>query len=275
MLVLDKEGYPVLTEDYLDLAITFSPVEKGRPGNDYHDASGKFTFLPSGIKFLIGRNLIENESSVIKKQVADRATALKANQIGAKLINGKVHVVFLKNGRRLHSFTFIQKDRTKKEGKDPDPKNILGIDITPQIKDEVIEAAREIFLVGKDLEEYLKKISNNELSPSDIASLKNLVEQQRLNDLVSYLHNKMRKVYKGAKDTDTIRLSVGRGYLKKLFAMLERDQIQEVLTRLQARGWKESEIQSTVIEDLPPKHKKIFEASYKKERKEKKDENKA
>jgi len=260
-ITINDTGFPELKEDHLDLAIV-SKIAEGKPGNDYHAPDGTFTFLPSGVKTIKGGGIIKALGSSQKKVIADRAVALRANQVGAKLVDGQAVVVILKDGRLLNSFSLAI--QTKEGSQDPNQKAQLKI--TPEVKDQAVEAARDLNLAGDSLHNFLKEKLGESLSPGDLASLERLVIAQRLDDLVAYLHAKMRKLYEGAKDSDTIRIAVGRGYEKKVWTGLEEGDIRHVLDRLQARGWTEAQVQETVTDKLPTKYKEKFNQKYKEDK---------
>lgn len=264
--VIDSKGFPELFEDQVDLAVV-AKVAEGRPGNDFHDKfTGKFTYAPSGVRVLSGGAFLKAIDSTQRQRLFNAAAGTKANQLGVKLINGQLQAVLLRDGRRIISFS-LGADPTK--GKNapqtaPDgSKEGAPVQLTPALRDTIVDAARDLNLTGDKLTKFIEDRAEGELSPGDIASIINLIKDQQLNDLVDYLHQQLRRIVKKETTKDEIRISVGRGFLRKSFANLDKAQTVEVLTRLQARGWLEKDIQDHVADSLPKRLRNELNAVHK------------
>lgn len=259
MLTLDKNGYPKLYEDKIEFAIR--QVESGNPF--FNPATGKFSFSPAGAKIVAGENIFRGLTTAYRKILFDRVKAMRANQIGAKVVNGQVVVALMKNGRLLHTFNAEVEQKKSAGSNTSNETKGTGFQLTTQIRDQIIEIARESNAYGDALRKLIEQKTEGQISPGDLAAIENAVNQQRINDLVDYLHQQMRITYHKEKISDAVRISVGRGYKKKTFANLETEQIQEVVERLQAKGWLESQVQESVVDALPEKEKKKLNVVHK------------
>lgn len=262
-ITINSKGFPELREDHIDLA-TISKVAEGRPGNDFHDTKGKFTFTPAGVQVLRGGDLLKLLSESGKARLFKFSQMAKPNQLIATLVNGKVQVTLLTDGRRLASFPLSVDKKTTQQGKGN--KDQAGQAGAPQgsVRDLIVDAARDLTLTGDALNAFVQKRGEAAgLSPGDIASLERQIRDQQINDLVDYLHQKMRQALKNETIKDSIRISVGRGYEKKVFSALDKDGAMQVLTRLQARGWLESQVQEIVTDTLPKRLKEELNVVHK------------
>lgn len=253
MIELDENNFPVLTK--IDLA-TISRVAEGRPGNDFHDsATGQFTFSPAGVNVLGGNNLLKRLSKSSRVRLFQYSEIARPNQLIAREIEvGKVQVIFMRDGRHLAEFELeLEPQKAQKKPEDVLLKEFAS---SGELRDYIVDAARDLSLYGEALENFIKRESQGELSPGDLASIKNMVETSRSNDFIDYLHYQLRLHTGKEKIQDEIRVAVGRGYRKKMWHTLSEQQAQEVLTRLQARGWTESVIQEFIIDTMPERLKK-------------------
>jgi hypothetical protein len=258
MTTLDQKGFPVLTIKDLELA-TISKVAEGRPGNDFHDRSGKFTFSPAGVKVLGGEQLLKRLDESSKIRLAQYAKIARPNQMIARETEiGKLKTIFMRDGRFIAEFELEMEPENGKKNK---PEDVLVKEFASsgELRDYIIDVARDLGLQGDSLENFIKRESRDaELSPGDLASIINMVESTRVNDFVDYLHYQLRVHTGKEKPKDELRMAAGRGYRKKLWRMLSVQQAQEVLTRLQARGWQEGDVQEFIIDTMPERLKKVI-----------------
>lgn len=262
MIELDSNGFPQIVKDELELAV-ISRVAEGRPGNDFHNAAtGEFTFAPTGVDVIAGNNLLKRLDKASKVRLAQYAKIANPNQLLARSVElGKVQVVFMRDGKHLADF---QLDLEPEKGqKKPEDVLVKEFASSGELRDYIIDIARDLDLQGESLENFIKRESRGELSPGDLASIKNMVETTRMNDFVDYLHYQLRLHTGKEKIQDEIRVSVGRGYKKKLWRMFSTEQAQEVLTRLQARGWQESVIQEFIVDTMPGRLKEAINVPHK------------
>jgi len=259
MLKIDKAGFPRISEDKINFASVKVPTESGNP---FHNPfTGEFTFAPPGVKIFEGEDLFRDLSTSSRKVVFDRVALTQANQASARIINGNLHIVLLRDGRRLDSFGFPPKEIQKEDAEArennvqfPDSK----LQITGEIRDAIMAAARDLDLVGGALIAFIEEQVGTKFSREQKKELLRLINEQRINDLIDYLHQNLRKQELNEKDQGKIRILTPRGYIRRTFARLDEIQVQEVLTRLQARGWLESVIQERVVAGLPQRFKNRF-----------------
>lgn len=257
---IDKNGFPCVYADSepLELASIFVPTKTGQ-GNPFHSSfTGKFTFAPPGTQILKGGNLIKGLSTSTRKILFDRAAITKANQISAQVINGMLHIVLLNDGRRLDSFAVKPRSQDTQKAAGEATGATLPDSLT--LRDAVVDAARE-GLQGSDLRAFLKERGIQVDQPGLLEQVIEKVEQQRLTDVVDYLHQQLRKQVKEESQIDRVRLSVGRGYLRQVFSRYDEGQIRDILVRLQGRGWSEDIIHSNVISKLPKRLKEPIQSS--------------
>lgn len=253
MFKLDDKGYPKISENFASVQVE---TESGNPF--HHPGTGQFTFAPPGVNILIGRELIKGLSTARRKTLFSRAKVSKANQLAARVIDGKLHIALLINGRRVDSFAFTPLGN--KENNAPEQEIGEGekgsVVKQPQDseRDIITDAARTPNLDNDSLYQYLegRGIAITEQNKEQYFEL---VKNKRLDDLVDYLHLHMREKVKGVSKEGTIRLVLPTGYLRKSFSGLEKEDIQLVLTRLQGRGWLEKDVQEHVTSKLPKKFK--------------------
>jgi hypothetical protein len=263
MFELDENGYPQLLKDAANLAVV-SRIAEGRPGNDFHDsATGKFTYAPTGVNVLGGHNVLKRLSDASKTRLLEYSKIAKPNQLLAREIElGKAQIIFLRDGRHLAEFEL---ELNVEKGKKKAPEDILTKEFASsgELRDYIVDIARDLGLQGEVLEKFIKRESQGELSPGDLASIKNMVENVRMNDFVDYLHYQLRLHTGKEKPQDEIRVQAGRGYRKKLWRAFSVDQAQEVLVRLQARGWKEADVQEFIVDSMPGRLKTAINVPHK------------
>ena len=262
MIELDDKGFPQIVKDDLELAI-ISRVAEGRPGNDFHNAAtGEFTFSPTGVTVLAGEPLLKRLSKASKVRLAQYAKIAKPNQMIARETElGKVQVLFMRDGRHLAEFELeLEPEKGQKK-----PEDVLAKEFASsgELRDYIVDIARDLGLQGDVLIRFIEREAEGELSPGDLASIKNMVESVRMNDFIDYLHYQLRLHTGKEKIQDEIRMAVGRGYRKKLWRAFSVEQANEVLTRLQARGWQESVIQEFVVDTMPARLKKAINVPHK------------
>src|SRR5438552_5353060 len=115
---IDSSGFPRLEEDKLELAVTISPTDSGG-GNPYHNAfTGQFTFAPPGVRILQGAQHLKSLSTPAKTLITQRVKAAKANAMGARIVNGNLHIVLLNNSQRVDSFAIppLQTNQQDQQG---------------------------------------------------------------------------------------------------------------------------------------------------------------
>jgi hypothetical protein len=257
VITVDEKGFPVLLAEKIDLA-TFAPTKSGQ-GNDFHDSfTGKFTYAPPGVQIMGGEELIKGLSTTTRKVLFDRAKAVRANQLNAAIIDGKLHIVLLKNGRKMDAFAVLPKGQREEAKRNAEGEQEGGVEIDltdSNIRDTLIDAARTLGLQGEGLKKFLEDRLGGEIDPRLFESFEIAVRDFRLNDLVDYLHM---NVLPEDSATNELRVSAPRGYLRKTFAGLTPEEVQIVFTRLGGRGWSEESLQTKVAGSLPAKLKKAI-----------------
>lgn len=257
MIELDENGYPQLIEDEMELA-TISKVAEGRPGNDFHDAGGKFTFAPTGVTVLGGNEILKRLDAASKVRLAQYAKIARPNQMIARETElGKVQAIFMRDGRHLAEFELSVEPEKGKKNK-PEDVLLKQFASSGELRDYIVDTARDLLLQGESLDNFIKRESHGELSPGDLMSIKNMVETARMNDFIDYLHYQLRLHTGKEKIQDEIRLAAGRGYRKKIWRAFSVEQAQEVLVRLQARGWTEADVQEFIVDSMPARLKKVI-----------------
>jgi hypothetical protein len=250
VLELDEKGYPILK-------LGAVPTKSGNP---FHNpATGQFSFAPPGVRILKGTKFIKGLSTTSRKILFARAAAVKANQLAAEIKDGKLVLVLFRDGRLLHSFALAPPKGTDGE-KLPDEESGEGqrLGITSEVRDLILEAARNIGLQGDSLFSFIKEELGIELSDGQKKQIQQMVHEIRLEDLISYLHQNMQKKLEGKKELGIVRILTPRGYLRKAFSNLEEEDVAEVISRLRAKGWTENVVQSSIINGLPKRFKDVF-----------------
>lgn len=257
MTKIDKNNFPRLEPD-LNLGVIISPVKSGTGrGNSAHDSgTGRFTFLPKGVNILEGSNLAKGLSTATAKLFREKAAAVGANQASLRIINGKLHVVLLVDGKRLGSFAVEPIDVRKGKAKEGGP----VAELSDSEKDYIIKFARDLGLSGEKLKTRLSEVFKG-ISPPQIQELEHMIDAQRINDIVAYLDFRLRKEIREESISDSeVRIAVGRGFLRKSFAILNEDQTKIILQRLQGIGWTTQELQRGMTGKLPKRLKPIVES---------------
>jgi hypothetical protein len=246
LLALDKKGYPVLK---LGAVPTVS-------GNPYHDAfSGQFTFTPPGVNVVIGKKILKGLSSSTRRILFDAAKKVKANQMSAVVKDGKVEFILYRDGRLLHSFSVADDSESGKAAADSNSNPVGGLGApTGAFRDAVVDAARETSLEGDQLKAFFEKKLNMKVEGEQLAHLEKLVDEQRVNDLTDYLNSYL----SGDKQTNKLRISGPRGFVRKSFASLETPVINQILDRLKLRGWSDDVIRDKIISGFSKERRKEF-----------------
>lgn len=235
--------YPIL------FASAVVPTESGNP---FHDVTtGRFSFAPPGVNVISGRQFLRQIDTNSRKKLFARAKLTGANQLAVKEKDGQIIFVLFKDGRALSTFSFPQ---VGQEGQ----KAPAQIPQTGALRDALIDAARNPSLTGDRLESFLTGRLGDAFDPSEFGVYEKMIDELRLNDLLDYLHQNLRRKLHGEKQTDKIRISTPRGYLAKTFAWLDEEKTRLVLDRLRARGWSENDIQENVINQFPKRLQKFF-----------------
>lgn len=266
MINLDKNGFPVLVADRVDLGVNIVPTKTGQ-GNPAHDTfSGRFSFLPGGVQVLQGEELLRSLSTATRKVFFQRAAVTKANQVSAQVVNGKLHIVLLNNGRRLDSFVIApqtQQDTNQAPSQTAGAATGATQTALPLVRDAIVEAARE-GLQGSELRDFLLKRKIN-VTGDNLAAIMREIELQKKNDIVDYLNQQLRQQVNKENQIDRIRLSVGRGFLRKVFAHYKEDEVRGILQRLEGMGWSQDVIHSNVISKLPKRLRDPLQSSFRKQ----------
>ncbi len=239
--------FPTLTSDGLKLSARQVPTESGNP---FHNvATGKFAFAPPGVSFIEGGNLLKVIDANARKTLGVRAQRVKANQAAIKIVNGQTIVVLLRDGRLLDSFS-VAATQTKgtniKIGDDPDEKAFI------------LDAARDLNLEGDKLRKWLEGKFHREITDEEFLELERIINSQRIEDLIQYLHTNLRRKLKGESENNMVRIRTPRGFIRRSFSRLEEKDARYVVDRLQLRGWSEKEIQENVISAMPKRLRDIL-----------------
>lgn len=250
MLKIDESGYP-----RLELGTIISPVKSGTGrGNSAHDSfTGRFTFLPPGINILEGKEHAQELSSATARLFRDRAKAVGANQAVMRIINGKLHFVLLKDGKKLDSFAVESVE--KRKGKDDPVQAPTEARLTDEERFAIIKMARDLGLSGEKLQKRIADTFEG-IAPDQIQQIAHEVDLQRLLDLVMYLDQRGRIELKNEKISDNeIRIGVGRGFIRRSFSTVSPDQLRIIQQRLQGLGWTPEETNKILIGKVPKRLK--------------------
>lgn len=248
---IDKKGFPRLKEDSLELGTIISPIKSGTGrGNSAHDSfSGRFTFLPPGVQILEGMELAKGLSSATAQLFRDRAKATSANQAVLRVVNGNLHFVLLKNGKKMNSFA-IQPEDVRKGVKQEQPARL-----TDQESIAIIKLARNLGLSGEKLKNRINEMFTG-IAPDQIQQIEHEVDRQRILDLVMYLDQRLRIELKGEKITDEeIRIGVGRGFMRRSFATIEKPQLLDIIQKLEGLGWSTDQVNKGLVGKVPKRLK--------------------
>jgi hypothetical protein len=261
-LTLDKKGFPVLLEDDLKLGVVV-PTESGNP---FHNPqTGRFSFAPPGVNVIKGGEYLEGIKSDLRKYLFEVSKKSGANQLAIKDVNGSLQFVLMRDGRHLGSFS-AQSQVDKGET------TALSIS-DPLLRDAIVEAARNPSLTGEKLRAFLSERIGKEIDDEVFEQIQTQIDDQRLNDLIDYVSQNLHRKLDGIPFTNTIRLHTPRGYLQKNFSNLTPEQAQEVITRIQHRGFTEEQVQTYVVAKFPKALREKLEVEHKQKTKsEKKDE---
>lgn len=248
MLTLDQKGFPVM------LSSMQVPTKSGNP---FHNPStGEFSYAPTGVIILKGNNLLKLLSAGSRKQLADRAKLSNANQLAARIIDGKLYIVLLRDGKRVHSFTILPRKQDTNQ----------RVKVTPVINDSVVQAARNLGLSDEQIIKFIEDKSGIKFEENQRQEILDLVQQQRLDDIVAYLDYQLQaKVGQIKKSDSLMRIAVGRGFFRQTFSKLDEAQTKIILDRLQGLGWSEDELQASIVGKFPKRLKDVFEIELKKE----------
>lgn len=238
-----KNKYPVLKKTNLGVAV---PTESGNP---FHDVfTGKFTYAPPGVNIIIGKKIVNDLTPGIGKVLAEAARKVKPNQMSAVAEDGNIIFTLFRDGRLLTQFSVPVETGEGKKGEKPpeqdDPELQKGLEApTGAFRDAVVDAARETSLEGEALKSFFEEKLNMEVDEHLLKRLASLVDEQRINDLSDYLNTYLRE----GSNTNTLRISAPRGYVRKAFANLELDVINDVFGRLRARGWSNEILNDKIV----------------------------
>ena len=231
-------------------------VESGNPFRD--PRTGKFSFGIPGVRFYAGLALFKNLPKGTKDLITQRILAFGGNVVGLRQTGDKVNVVVLKDGRLLGKFSVdvnSQVVRTEQETSEQEPQtNFSG-----QEKDAIVDAARDLDLNDRLLQKFLSDRLSIEIDEQLLSELASQVESQRVDDLISYLDSNM---VRKSEDSNArmVRIRAPRGYLRKIFSILDENQVSDIIDRLKAKGWDDSQVNSEIVEKLPTRLKQTFSA---------------
>lgn len=260
MITKDAVGFPVLTDEEINLGSSYVPIAPGRPGNDFHNpATGKFTYSPPGVNVVAGQELLKQLSSASRKALFTRVSTAQANSMGAVAQpDGSIKIVLFKDGRKLGSFG-LQPQPTKEATAKPSGAVPAG-DLAAQ--DKILLAARNTELTGQKLRDFIKK-QNSNLSDSDITNIYNRIIDQRVTDLIMYVHQNLLSKVNEDKQSKTVRIRTPRGYLRRSFANIDVPTARKILTRLGSLGWSEEILQDKVVKGMPKTLRSELSAPFK------------
>jgi hypothetical protein len=265
-ITLDEAGYPIL------LGSVPVPTKSGNP---FHNPlTGEFSFAPAGVLVLGGGDLLKLLSAGTRKVLADRAKIGKANQLIAGFIDGKIHIVLLRDGVRVHSFAVSPSQEKGKAQKEGEGNATSGkLQVTPVIKDALLEAARNLNLSDAELIKFIEEQTGVEIGEEQKQQILDLVQEQRLEDTVRYLHQQLKiRVENQPQNDALVTIAVGRGYFRKVFSGYSEEETQIILQRLEGLGWSENILQANIVTKFPARLKKAFAIENKKEKGEKEEQ---
>ncbi len=257
MIELDAKGYPRLKEDRIGLAV-FSPSnsDTGR-GNDFHDPrTGQFTFSPPGNRVIEGGPLFKQMSKSSRKLLFDRAKAFQSNAVAARIVNGQLHLILLRDGKRVDSFALDPVDQREGEQQGPPQSDeVSGLPVEQlddRERDILFQVARNVALNGEEAFQEVASRFEREISPAQKAIITQWIVDQRVSMLVAYLDLRFRQSIKGEKISDAeFKIKVGRGMLKKTVAGLDPSAIRAVSSRLEGLGWSSEDVGTHWLDSLP------------------------
>jgi len=226
-------------------------------GNPYRDPNtGKFSFGIPGVRFYAGLALFKNLPKGTKDLVTQKILAFGGNVVGLRQTGDKVNVVVLKDGRLLGKFSVDINSQVVKTEENSAQKEVQT-NFSSQEKDAIIDAARDLDLNDQLLKNFLSERLSIEIDEQLLTQLASQVESQRIDDLISYLDSNM--VRKSEESNSRmVRIRAPRGYLRKIFSLLDENQVSDIIQRLEAKGWQQDQVNSEIIENLPSRLKNKF-----------------
>lgn len=226
-------------------------------GNPYRDPNtGKFSFGIPGVRFYAGLALFKNLPKGTKDLVTQKILAFGGNVVGLRQTGDKVNVVVLKDGRLLGKFSVDINSQVVKTEENSAQKEVQT-NFSSQEKDAIIDAARDLDLNDQLLKNFLSERLSIEIDEQLLTQLASQVESQRIDDLISYLDSNM--VRKSEESNSRmVRIRAPRGYLRKIFSLLDENQVSDIIQRLEAKGWQQNQVNSEIIENLPSRLKNKF-----------------
>lgn len=238
--------------------INFSSVKIDvESGNPYRDPNtGKFSFGIPGVRFYAGLALFKNLPKGTKDLITQRILAFGGNVVGLRQTGDKVNVVVLKDGRLLGKFSVDVNSQVVRTEQETSQENV-ETNFSSEEKDAIIDAARDLDLNDQSLKNFLTERLSIEIDEQLLTQLAAQVENQRIDDLISYLDSNM--VRKSEESNSRmVRIRAPRGYLRKIFSILDENQVSDIIQRLQAKGWDDSQVNSEIVEKLPTRLKQRF-----------------
>lgn len=260
MIELGKNGYPTLKRDRLDLGTVTVDVD-AKSGNPFHNpATGQFTFAPAGMQVIEGEKLLKGLQTSTRKMFFNRSAITKANQVVARVINGNLSIVLLRDGRKVDSFAVAPPAAEKQKSQQEAAAGLPGAQLKEDalIRDAAVDAVRTGIENSDELHKFLEA-RNISIHGGVFAQIQELMRAKRLDDLVDYLHQTLLKKEHKENQVDQVRIAVGRGFLKSTFAGLSKEESIVVLERLNGRGWDEDILQGTIVSQMPPRLQKALE----------------
>jgi hypothetical protein len=229
-------------------------------GNPFHDVfSGKFTYAPPGVNIIIGKQIVKDLQPSAGKILAEAARKVKPNQMSAVIEDGMIVFNLFRDGRLLTSFSVPQESSGEGEkGKKPPAQDDKSLDKglpvgTGAFRDAVVDAARETSLEGDALKSFFEEKLGIKLDERQVTRLAELVDEQRINDLSDYLNIYLRE----GSNTNALRISAPRGFVRKAFANLEIDVIHDVFARLRARGWSDEILNDKIVKQFSKERQRL------------------
>jgi hypothetical protein len=130
--------------------------------------------------------------------------------------------------------------------------------------DAVRDAAREFesgsFDIG-DAAEFLQGKTKRPLDDDELEGFMQDVEDQRINDLVDILDQRLRRgVFAGSKARGRrfVRVQAPKGFTRKTLNGLDDSQIKRIADRLSARGWTPPELDRHLVGRFNDKRRTIL-----------------
>lgn len=128
-------------------------------------------------------------------------------------------------------------------------------------RDAAVDASRQLATLSPEaIREFMTRrwAGRRAMTPADIDEFTRLVQAQRIDDLTDALDSRLRRQVHGGKVARTaVKVEPPRGWIKTSLKDIEPAALQQVLLRLRARGWSETDLTRHVLKPFGQHETKI------------------